>query len=79
MRIIAEQGSFENALTSAKRGFAIRRGVMAASNQFIMMQKPDEHSANTQAYLYVTDGKNRTPWTPTQSDLMAEDWEMLGS
>lgn len=51
---------------------------------FIYLQEPDENSKMTGRYFYIdttgleTDNKdapkNRVPWAPSQTDLMAEDW-----
>lgn len=54
---------------------------------FIEMQRPDEHSKMNYPYLYIvtvtlnTDGnsvlEDRVPWTPSQMDILADDWITL--
>lgn len=47
---------------------------------FIALQVPDVNSKMGRPYLYLRDveGKN-VPWLPSQSDVLAEDWEELDS
>lgn len=44
---------------------------------YIALQKPDEHSANRQPYIYIVphgDLTLRIPWTASQADIFANDW-----
>jgi uncharacterized protein DUF2829 len=43
----------------------------------IAVQKPDANSKMTKPYIYLTTtmGETLVPWTPTQADLLAEDYE----
>jgi len=39
------------------------------------LQKPDEHSKMTQAYIYQRQGEyDCVPWVPTHEDMLATDW-----
>lgn len=40
----------------------------------IRLQRPDENSANTHAYLYVESLFGRVPWMPTVPELFSEEW-----
>lgn len=54
---------------------------------FIELQVPDAHSKMTSPYIFIdttglqTDNpdapKSRVPWLASQTDLLAEDWEVL--
>jgi hypothetical protein len=54
---------------------------------FIKMQKPDKFSKMSQRYIYIdTTGlvsdnidapRNRVPWLPSQTDLLAKDWVVV--
>jgi hypothetical protein len=46
-------------------------------NTKVCIQVPDENSANTHPYFYVTSDKGRVPWIPTYPELFAEDWELV--
>jgi hypothetical protein len=41
----------------------------------IAIQKPDANSKMTEPYIYITMGKKLVAWMPTQSDLLADDYE----
>jgi uncharacterized protein DUF2829 len=38
-------------------------------------EKPEANSKMTLPYLFITTGRDRVPWTPSQVDLLAEDYE----
>ena len=43
----------------------------------IGLQIPDEHSKMTLPYVYIcTQQGHRVPWLCSQSDLLADDWEV---
>lgn len=43
--------------------------------QYLALQVPDEHSANTLPYVWIrTVQGDRVPWLPSQTDLLAIDW-----
>lgn len=52
----------------------------------IRLQTPDEHSKMTRPYIYIDTTELQTsnpyapkgcvPWLPSQTDLLAEDWEV---
>lgn len=53
---------------------------------FLSMQIPDENSKMTSPYIFIdttglqTDNKfapkSCVPWSPSQTDLLADDWEL---
>ena len=77
---------FGEALRLLRLGHKMRRSGWNGAGIFIQMQKPDENSKMTQPYIYIdTSGlltKNpaasfgRVPWVASQTDMLAEDWEM---
>ncbi|MEB2279672.1 DUF2829 domain-containing protein [Lysinibacillus xylanilyticus] len=54
---------------------------------FIELQVPDERSKMTHPYIFIdttglqTDNvnapKSRVPWLASQTDMLAEDWEVV--
>lgn len=66
---------FEEAFAEAKNGKAMRLRKWK-QDVAVMVQWPDEGSANTAPYLYVESRFGRVPWTPTQIELFAADWEI---
>lgn len=69
---------FSLALGLLKQGYAVSREGWNGKDQWIALQTPDEHSKMGLPYLYirVVDG-NLIPWLASQSDLLAEDWEIV--
>ena len=56
--------------------FVTRKG-WNGKGQSLGLQTPDDHSANTLPYVYLITAKgDRVPWLCSQTDLLAEDWEL---
>lgn len=82
-----EEKSFSWALSELKRGRKLRRKGWHGKGIWIALQRPDEHSKMTLPYLYIvtenlqsdnTDALRGTaPWLASQTDLLAEDWEIV--
>jgi len=75
---------FEDALTSLKCGHSVAREGWNGKGLWLTLQMPDEHSKMTLPYVYLnypSDAPNtpgaRVPWLPSQTDLLAEDWEIV--
>lgn len=79
--------NFSKALEWLKSGESLYRAGWNGKDIFICLQSPDPNSKMTQPYLYI-DTKNvtslsdnaprgRVPWLASQTDLLAEDWEIL--
>lgn len=75
---------FSTALYAVKQGKAIRRVGWNDSGLLVKAQFPDDHSKMTLPYLYIEypqDSKTtpgaRCPWLANQTDLMAEDWQII--
>lgn len=47
-------------------------------NVYILIQIPDEKSKMTRPYVFMKTVDNMlVPWVCSQSDLLAEDWEVV--
>ena len=81
--------TFSEALEELKNGYAVFRGGWNGKGIYIKLQRPDENSKMTSPYIYIdtTDlqtenvlaPKSRVPWIASQTDLMAEDWNLSSS
>lgn len=79
--------NFGNAIEALKAGSKVKRKGWNGNGIFIQLQVPDEHSKMTQPYIYIdTLGlqttnpnapKGRVPWLASQTDMLAEDWEVV--
>ena len=82
-----EEGDFSWALKMLKEGRKLRRKGWHGKGIWVALQRPDEHSKMTLPYLYiVTDAlesdneaavRGTAPWLASQTDLLAEDWEVV--
>lgn len=79
--------NFGLALIELKYGNKVRRKGWNGNGIFLELQVPDAHSKMSHPYVYIdttglqTDNihapKNRVPWLPSQTDMLAEDWEVV--
>ena len=79
--------NFGQALEEMKLGNNVRRMGWNGKGIFLALQMPDENSLMTQPYIYIdTHGlitknenapKGRVPWLASQTDMLAEDWEVV--
>lgn len=70
--------NFGQALTKLKMGFKLTRSGWNGANQFLLLQVPDEQSKMSLPYIYITTVTgDRVPWLASQTDLLAEDWEVV--
>jgi len=84
---MAKYLDFGDALKALKIGKKVVRKGWNGKGIFIEGQFPDEYSKMTGAYLFIdTTGlqttnndapKVRTPWLPSQTDIMAVDWTVV--
>ena len=69
--------TFSIALTWIQDAKKVRRHAWPET-MWLKIQKPDEHSMMTVPYIYLRSWEgDLVPWTPTQCDLMSDDWEIL--
>jgi hypothetical protein len=79
--------NFGKAIEVLKMGFKVRRKGWNGKGIFIELQRPDKHSKMTHPYIFIdttgltTDNehapKDRVPWFASQTDMLAEDWEVF--
>ena len=78
---------FGQALTELKNGNRVKRKGWNGDGIFLALQVPDKNCKMTQPYIYIdTLGlktnnpnapKGRVPWLASQTDMLAEDWEVI--
>lgn len=79
--------SFGEALLALKKGARLARKGWNGRGIFIELQRPDTHSRMTSPYIFIdTSGlqtansdapKSRVPWIASQTDMLAEDWQIV--
>jgi hypothetical protein len=75
---------FSTALNWMKSGRSVARSGWNGKGLTVKVQFPDEHSKMTLPYIYIeypADAKTtpdaRCPWLASQTDIMANDWEVV--
>lgn len=76
-----------SAIKEMKEGHKVARAGWNGNGIFIELQRPDENSKMTSPYIFIdttglqTDNpsatKSRVPWLASQTDLLAEDWQIV--
>lgn len=79
--------NFGKAIEALKSGKKVARRGWNGKGIYIELQVPDKHSKMTQPYIYIvttglqTDNpaapKGVVPWLASQTDMLAEDWEIV--
>lgn len=77
----------EMVMEQLRNGEKLARRGWNGKGIFIKIQHPDEFSKMSSPYIYIdTTGlithnsdapRSRVPWLASQTDLLAEDWEVL--
>jgi len=80
--------NFGHALVVLKLGKRVRRKGWNGKGIFIELREPDSNSKMTTPYIYIDSSdlvtenrhaiKNIVPWFASQTDMLAEDWEIVG-
>ncbi len=77
--------NFGDALGNLKNRGKVARTGWNGKGLWLELQTPDAHSKMTLPYIfmsYPTDAPNtpgaRVPWLASQTDLLAEDWIVVG-
>lgn len=76
---------FGDAIRALKAGKKVSRTGWNGKGMWLKLQVPDEHSKMTLPYVYMEypaghvayPSGSRVPWLASQTDLLAEDWEVL--
>jgi hypothetical protein len=79
--------NFGMALAELKDGRKLARAGWNGKSIFIKLQRPDEYSKMTAPYIYidttelqtdnVAEPKSRVPWLASQTDMLADDWDIV--
>lgn len=69
---------FGQAIAELKQGKKVCRIGWNGKGMHLELQEPDEHSKMTLPYIWMwTACKNRVPWLASQTDMLAEDWQIV--
>jgi len=70
--------NFGAALSALKSGAYARRTGWNGKGMWLHIQRPDAFSKMSLPYLYMfTADKHQVPWLASQTDIMAEDWQIF--
>ena len=73
-----EQHDFGWALKMLKVNQAVFREGWNGKGQALLLQRPTEQSKMTLPYIYITTVQGQlVPWLASQTDLLADDWEVV--
>lgn len=68
--------NFGWALDSLWQGKRVFRSGWNGQGMYLMLQMPDVGSKMTAPYIYIKTVDNKlVPWVPSQTDLLADDWD----
>lgn len=74
------QFSFSRALEVLKEGGRVARSGWNGKGMWIELQSPDLFSKMSLPYIYMKTADDKlVPWLASQTDLLADDWEMLSN
>ncbi|MCP1540075.1 hypothetical protein J2W79_005210 [Methylorubrum extorquens] len=66
------------AVAALRAGLRVARAGWNGKGMYLELQVPDAHSKMSLPYVFMfTACKNRVPWLCSQSDLLAQDWEVV--
>lgn len=69
---------FGKALLSLRVSNKLRRKGWNGKNMYIELQVPDENSKMSLPYIFMkTACDNKVPWLASQTDLLADDWQIF--
>jgi hypothetical protein len=75
--------NFSDALDYLKKGFRVENMVWNGKGMYLEIQVLDKNSKMGLPYIYIVMPKDHptypgamVPWTPSQMDLMSNDWEV---
>jgi hypothetical protein len=70
--------SFGEALIALKSGQTVARKGWNGRGMWLGLQRPDTQSKMTLPYIYMSTVQgDLVPWLASQTDLLAEDWEVV--
>ena len=66
-----------DAVELLKNGMRITRAGWNGRGMYLALQRPDANSKMSLPYVYMKTADNKlVPWLCSQTDLLAEDWEV---
>ncbi len=76
---------FSDAIRLLKAGRRVCRSGWNGKGMWLLLQRPDENSKMTHPYVYIEypvghpayPNGSRIPWLASQTDLLAEDWQVV--
>jgi len=73
-----EPCDFGWALRQLKNGDRVCRSNWNGKGQHLELQIPDEYSRMTLPYIFISTVRGElVPWLASQTDMLAEDWEVV--
>lgn len=70
---------FQQALSAIKQGQRVQRSGWNGVGMHVQLQHPDAHSKMSLPYIYMTTVQgDLVPWLASQTDILAEDWQLAG-
>lgn len=74
-----ENLTFGEALAYLKDDERVARKGWNGKGMWLMLQRPDANSKMSLPYIYMkTADDHLVPWLASQTDLLAEDWVLVG-
>lgn len=71
--------NFGQAIAAMRIDLKVQREGWNGKGMWLALQKPDEHSKMTAPYIYMKTADNKlVPWLASQTDMLAEDWQIVG-
>ena len=71
--------NFSDALNEIKAGKRLMRSGWNGKNMWVELQLPSVLSKMTLAYIFMqTATGDFVPWLCSQTDMLADDWEVVG-
>lgn len=70
--------NFGWALDRLRAGLKVQRKGWNGKGMWLKLQVPDQHSKMSLPYIYMkTADDHQVPWLASQTDMLAEDWEVV--
>lgn len=67
------------ALSKLRSGKNVARGGWNGKGMYLGLQRPDDNSKMTLPYIYMSTAQgDLVPWLASQTDMLSEDWEVVG-
>lgn len=69
---------FGDAIRALKKGERVTRPGWNGKGMWLQIQRPDEHSEMTLPYIFMRTAQgDLVPWLASQTDVLAEDWDVV--